>query len=158
MTVFVNEHEYLKMVRAREDRIRTFMQLELEACLKEVRWSITCYNCEVLGCPQEETRRGCCLPSPPDYEVNLTNRLRAAQKGILPASLRMILNSEYSQSVLRYGITSPSAARQCYRGTSGGTSQHGVRVRFIAATRRGRYEIRETRNAAKVARDQYGTR
>ena len=106
-TVFVNEHEYLKMVRAREDRIRTFMQLELEACLEEVRWSITCYNCEVLGCPQEEYPARLLPTLPPDYEVNLTNRLRAAQKGILPASLRMILNSEYPQSVLRYGSQVP---------------------------------------------------
>ena len=29
-------------------------------------------------------------------------------------------------------------------------------MRFIAATRRGRYEVRGTRNAAKVARDRYG--
>ena len=95
------------MVRAREDRIRTFMQLELEACLEEVRWSITCYNCEVLGCPQEEYPARLLPTLPPDYEVNLTNRLRAAQKGILPASLRMILNSEYPQSVLRYGSQVP---------------------------------------------------
>ena len=107
MTVFVNEHEYLKMVRAREDRIRTFMQLELEACLEEVRWSITCYNCEVLGCPQEEYPARLMPTLPPDYEENLTNRLRRAQKGILPASLRMILNSEYPQSVLRYGSQVP---------------------------------------------------
>ena len=32
----VHEHEYFKMMPAREDRIRTFMQLELEACLEEV--------------------------------------------------------------------------------------------------------------------------
>ena len=107
MTVFVNEHEYLKMVRAREDRIRTFMQLELEACLEEVRWSITCYNCEVLGCPQEEYPARLMPTLPPDYEENLTNRLRRAQKGILSASLRMILNSDYPQSVLRYGSQVP---------------------------------------------------
>ena len=101
MTVFVNEHEYLKMVRAREDRIRTFMQLELEACLEEVRWSITYYNCEVLGCPQEEYPARLLPTLPPDYEVNLTNRLRAAQKGILPASLRMILISDYPLPILR---------------------------------------------------------
>ena len=101
MTVFVNEHEYLKMVRAREDRIRTFMQLELEACLEEVRWSITCYNCEVLGCPQEEYPARLLPTLPPDYEYYLTHRLRRAQKGILPASLRMILNSDYQLPVLR---------------------------------------------------------
>ena len=101
MTVFVNEHEYFKMVRAREDRIRTFMQLELEACLEEVRWSITCYNCEVLGCPQEEYPARLLPTLPPDYQDNLINRLSAAQKGILPVSLKMILNSAYKLPVLR---------------------------------------------------------
>ena len=100
-TVFVNEHEYFKMVRAREDRIRTFMQLELEACLEEVSWSIRCYNCEVLGCPQEEYPARLLPTLPPDYEDNLINRMRAAQKGILPASLKMILNSDYQLPVLR---------------------------------------------------------
>ena len=89
------------MVRAREDRIRTFMQLELEACLEEVRWSITCYNCEVLGCPQEEYPARLLPTLPPDYEDNLINRLSAAQKGILPVSLKMILNSAYKLPVLR---------------------------------------------------------
>ena len=101
MTVFVNEHEYFKMVRAREDRIRTFMQLELEACLEEVRWSITCYNCEVLGCPQEEYPTRLLPTLPPDYQDNLINRLSAAQKGILPVSLKMILNSAYKLPLLR---------------------------------------------------------
>ena len=100
-TVFVNEHDNFKMVRAREYRIRTFMQLELEACLEEVSWSIRCYNCEVLGCPQEEYPARLLPTLPPDYEDNLINRLRAAQKGILPASLKMILNSDYQLPVLR---------------------------------------------------------
>ena len=100
-TVIVNEHEYFKMVRAREDRIRTFMQLELEACLEEVSWSIRCYNCEVLGCPQEEYPARLLPTLPPDYEDNLINRLRRAQKGILPASLKIILNSDYQLPVLR---------------------------------------------------------
>ena len=86
----VNEHEYFKMVRAREDRIRTFMQLELEACLEEVCWSIRCYNCEVLGCPQEEYPARLLPTLPPNYEDNLQNRLRR-----FPASFKMILNSEY---------------------------------------------------------------
>ena len=100
-TVIVNEHEYFKMAQAREDRIRTFMQLELEACLEEVRWSIRCYNCEVLGCPQEKYPARLLPTLPPDYEDNLINRLRRAQKGILPASLKMILNSDYQLPVLR---------------------------------------------------------
>ena len=41
----------------------------------------------------------------------------------------------------------------CDRGTSGRREQYGVRVRSIAATRRGRYEVRGTRNAAAVACD-----
>ena len=73
------------MVRAREDRIRTFMQLELEACLEEVCWSIRCYNCEVLGCPQEEYPARLLPTLSPNYEDNLQNRLRRAEKGILPA-------------------------------------------------------------------------
>ena len=76
----VNEHEYVKMVRAREDRIRTFMQLELEAFLEEVSWSSRCYNCEVLGCPQEEYPARLLPTPPPNYEDNLQNRLRSAQK------------------------------------------------------------------------------
>ena len=98
----VNEHdEYFKIMRAREDRIRTFIQLELEACLEEVRWSIRCYNCEVLGCPQEEYPARLLPTLPPSYEDNLQSRLRRAQKGILPASLKMILKSEYQLPVLR---------------------------------------------------------
>ena len=97
----VNEHEYFKMVRAREDRIRTFMQLELEACLEEVCWSTRCYSCEVLGCPQEEYPARLLPTLPPNYEDNLQNRLRRAQKGIFLASLKMILNSDYQLPVLR---------------------------------------------------------
>ena len=89
------------MVRARENRIRTFMQLELEACLEEVCWSRRCYNCEVLGCPQEEYPARLLPTLPPNYEDNLQNRLRRAQKGIFPASLKMILNSEYQLPVRR---------------------------------------------------------
>ena len=96
----VHEHEYFKMMRAREDRIRTFMQLELEACLEEVSWSIRCYNCEVLRCPQEEYPARLLPTLPPSYEDNLQSRLIRAQKGIFPASLKMILKSEYQLPVL----------------------------------------------------------
>ena len=89
----VNEHEYFKMMQAREDRIRTFMQLELEACLEEVSWSIRCYNCEVLGCPQEEYPARLLPTLTPNFEDNLQNRLIMAQKGIFLASLKMILKS-----------------------------------------------------------------
>ena len=100
MTI-VREHEYFKMMRAREDRIRTFMQLELKAFLEEVSWSIRCYNCEVLGCPQEEYPARLLPTLPPNYEDNLQSRLIMAQKGIFPASLKMILKSEYQLPVLR---------------------------------------------------------
>ena len=39
------------MVWVREARIRTFMQLELKACLEEINWMITCHNCEALNYP-----------------------------------------------------------------------------------------------------------
>ena len=97
----VLEHEYFKMMRAREDRIRTFMPFELEACLEEVSWSIECYNCEVLGCPQEEYPARLLPTLPPSYEDNLQSRLIRAQKGIFPASSKMILISEYQLPVLR---------------------------------------------------------
>ena len=97
----VNEYEYFKMMRAREDRIRTFIQLELEACLEEVSWSIRCYNYEVLGCPQEEYPARLLPTLPPNYKDNLQNRLIMAHAGIFPASLKMILRSEYQLPVLR---------------------------------------------------------
>ena len=73
-------YEYIRMMRARKDRIRTFMQLELEACLEEVSWSTRCYNCEVLGGPQEEYPARLLPTLPPNYEDNLQNRLRRAQR------------------------------------------------------------------------------
>ena len=63
-------HFYLeedaKMVWMHETRIRTFMQLELEACVEEINWMLKYHNCEALNCPQEEypTRP---LPIPLDY-------------------------------------------------------------------------------------------
>ena len=60
----VDEHEFYKMMRTREARITTFMQLELEVCLKEVTWMIRCHNCEALNCPYEEYS-AMLLPTPP---------------------------------------------------------------------------------------------
>ena len=97
----IHEHEYFKMMPAREDRIRTFMQLELEACLEEVSWLIRCYNCEVLGCSQEEYPARLLPTLPPSNEDNLQSRSIRAQKGIFPASLKMMLKSEYQLPVLR---------------------------------------------------------
>ena len=94
MTI-VDKHEYYKMMRAREERIRTFMQLELEACLDEVSWMLRCYNCEVLDCPQEEYPAKLLPTPPPSYIDNLQSRLIQARKSIIPASLKMILNTKY---------------------------------------------------------------
>ena len=100
------------MMRAREDRIRTFMQLELEACLEEVCWSKRCYNCEVLGCPQEEYPARMLPTLPPNYEEDdLQNRLRRAQKGIFPTSLKNDLENRVPATCTSFSITSLSAAR-----------------------------------------------
>ena len=71
----VDKHEYFKMMWAREESIRTFMQLELEACLEEVSWMLRCYNCEGLDCPQEE-HPARLLPTPsPSYIDNLKKQI-----------------------------------------------------------------------------------
>ena len=71
----VDKHEYFKMIWAREERIITFMQLELEAYLEEVRWMLRCHNCEVLDCPQEEYPARLLPTPPPSYIDNLRSRL-----------------------------------------------------------------------------------
>ena len=97
----VDEHEYYKMVRTREARIRTFMQLELEVCLEELNWMIRCHNCEALNCPEEEYPARL-LPTPPlSYIDNLQSRLTKVQKRIFPASLKMILKTNYHAPVRR---------------------------------------------------------
>ena len=45
--------EYYKMLWMGEARVRTFMQLELEACEEEIIWMIRCHNCGALNRPQE---------------------------------------------------------------------------------------------------------
>ena len=97
----VDEHEYYNMMRMRDERIRTFMQLELEACLEEVSWMLRCHNCEVLDCPQEEYPAMLLSTPPPSYIVNLQSRLIQASKGIFTASLKMISNTKYQLPVQR---------------------------------------------------------
>ena len=97
----VYEHEYYKMMRTREARIRTFIQLELVACLEEVNWMIKCHNCEALNCPQEEYPARLLPTPPPSYIDNLQSRLIKARKGIFPASLKMILKTKYPLPVRR---------------------------------------------------------
>ena len=98
----VDEHEYYQMMRTREERKITFMQLELEACLEEVSWMRRCHNCEALDCPQEEYPARLLPTPPPSYIDNLQSRLIKARKGIFPASLiKVILNTKYPLSVRR---------------------------------------------------------
>ena len=79
------------MMRTREARIRTFMQLELEACLEKVNWMIRCHKCEALNCLQEEYPARLLPTPPPCYIDSLQRRLIKVRKGIFPASLKMIL-------------------------------------------------------------------
>ena len=62
---------------------------------------VGCYNCEVLGCPQEEYPARLLPTPPPSYIDNLQSRLIQARNGIYPASLQMILNTKYQLSVQR---------------------------------------------------------
>ena len=78
----------------RETRIRTFMQLEIEACLQEINWMIRCHNCEVLNCLQEEYPARS-LGIPPDFIDSLQIRLIKVKKGTLPPTLKMILKIHY---------------------------------------------------------------
>ena len=80
----------------REARIRTFMQLELEACQEEIVWMITCHNCEVLNRPLEEYPARP-LPIPPNYIDNLHSRLSRY--------------SRESSTAYAYNPTKKSAAR-----------------------------------------------
>ena len=91
-------------MRTREARIRTFMQLELEACLEEVSWMIRCHNCEALNCPQEEYPARLLPTPPPSYIDNLQSRLINARKGIFPASLKVILKTKYPLPVRRLAL------------------------------------------------------
>ena len=89
------------MMRTREARIRTFMQLEIEAYLEEVNWMIRCHNCKALNCPQEEYPARLLPTLPPNYIDNLQSRLIKARNGIFPASLKMILKTNYPLTVRR---------------------------------------------------------
>ena len=94
-----DEHEYHKVMRGREARIRTFMQFELEACLEDLNWMIRCHNCEALNCPQEEYPARLLPTPPPSYIDNLQSRLTKVQTGKFSASLKMILKLNYHLSV-----------------------------------------------------------
>ena len=65
--------EYRKLIWMREEMIRMLMQIELEACWKELAWMINCHNCEALNRPEEEYPARP-LPIPPNYIDNLQRR------------------------------------------------------------------------------------
>ena len=83
------------MLWMREARIRTYMQLELEACQKEIVWMIRCHNCETLNRPQEEYPARP-LPVPPNYIDNLHSGLIKVHQGVWPPTLKMILKTRYN--------------------------------------------------------------
>ena len=83
-------------MRTREASIRTLMQLELEACLEEVSWTIRCHNCEALNCPQEEYPARLLPTPPPSYIDNLQSRLIKVPNGTFSASLKMILKTSHA--------------------------------------------------------------
>ena len=73
--------EYYKMLWMRLARIKTFMQLELEACQEEIVWMIRCHNCEALNRSQEECPARP-LSTPPNYVDNFHSRLIKVQQGV----------------------------------------------------------------------------
>ena len=103
--------EDAKTVWVREARIRTFMQLELEACLEEINWMITCHNCEVLNYPREEYPARP-LPIPPNYIDNLQSRLIKVNNGTLPPTLKIILKTHYHLPLRHPALTtSPTTVK-----------------------------------------------
>ena len=147
------------MMRTREARIRTFMQLELEACLEEVNWMIRWHNCEALNCPQEEYPARLLPTPPPSYIDNLQSRLIKVRKGIFPASLKMTLKTKYPLPERRPApetSVQPDDVIGEHRAREKGHRHSAIHRRD--APRRGRYGVRGTRNAATVARDRYGVR
>ena len=99
--------EQQEMAWMRKTRIRTFMQMELEAYLDEIDRMIRYHNCEALNCPQEEYPPRP-LPIPPGYIDNLQSRLVKVMKGILLPTLRMILKTYYNLPAHQAPVTSPA--------------------------------------------------
>ena len=95
------------MAWLRETRIRIFTQVDLKAYLDEVDWRIRFYNCAAFNCLQEENQPRP-LPSPPDYNHNLQSRLVKVKKGILPPTLKMIINAYYHLPAHQAPVISPA--------------------------------------------------
>ena len=63
---------------------------------------IRCHNCEALNYPQEEYPARLLPTPPPSYIDNQPSRLiKANNKGIFPASLKMILKTKYPLPIRR---------------------------------------------------------
>ena len=107
-TQFYSEEE-AKMVWMGETSIRTFIQLDLEACLEEINWMITCCNCKALNCPREDYPARP-LPIPPDYIDNLQSRFIKAKNNTLPPTLEMMLKTHY---IFQHDVQRPKSQQQC---------------------------------------------
>ena len=146
--------EYEKMLWMREARIRTFMQLELEACQEEIVWMITWHNCEVLNRPLEEYPARP-LPIPPNYIDNLHSRLIKVQQGVLPPTLEMILKTCYNLPPPTTSLRTvhPDDVMRGHRGGENSPQERPraseekeeVVVNGTPSTNEGRYFISETK-------------
>ena len=118
---------------------------------------IRCHNCEALNYPQEEYPARLLPIPPPSYIDILPSRLTKVRKGIFPASLKMILNTNYPLTVRR---PAPETSEQPddvtgeHRAGESSPCHSAIHRR----DRRGRYGVRGAWNAATVARDRYGVR
>ena len=97
------------------------------------------------------------LPTPPpSYSDNLQSRLIEVRKGIFPASLKMILKTEYPLPVRRpapeTSVQPDDVIGEHRAGENSPSPQCDPSPRRAAV----RYGVRGTRNAATVARDRYG--
>ena len=99
--------ENTKMAWMCETRIRTFMQMELEACLDEVDWMARCHNCATNNWSKEEYSPRS-LPIHPDYIDNLQSRSVKVKKDTLPSTLKIILNMYYHFPAHQAPVTSPA--------------------------------------------------
>ena len=99
--------EDTKMSWIRETRIRTFIQLELKACLDEIDWTKRCHNCTANNCSEEE-HPARPIPVPPGCIDILQSRLVKVNKGVLPPSLKMILKTYYHLPGRQATVTSPA--------------------------------------------------
>ena len=99
--------EDTKMASMCEMKLRTFMQMELKACLDEIDWLIRCPNWAVNNCPEEEYPPRP-LAIPPNYIDNLQSRLVKVTKNILSPTLNLILKTYYYFPAHQAPVTSPT--------------------------------------------------